>query len=373
MIRIEAETPTVLPILQEILDLVQTGGGEVHPDACLQERDGQFSVFVAPDRAEQAVPLFRLPAALLIPVAQLRWDERDDALAYQLADANLTPIQQRLLRLHVRLYNAVDKAAWARVHLPSVALADHPALLAAVRSFRPGFCKEGQSSAEKFIQTRIIRYRAAKATGSEAAVRVLMPLIDLLNHHPTGAGFQTDASGMRVALAQPEPGGECFASYGYRRDVLNLALHYGFLDRQSPWVWSAPVDVEVAGIGSVHIENRQIRSKHPLDPPKLDFRDSGVTLSHLVFHRNHPEQVRAVLRLALLGAARRAGLNDRQAGRTVEPGFVAIRDANLRLLDALERETASCAHTLPCAALLARVGQVQREVIAASLTPPAGR
>jgi hypothetical protein len=40
---------------------------------------------------------------------------------------------------------------------------------------------------------------------------VVLPLIDLLNHHHRGTPFRIEAGAMRMATAQPESSGECFA------------------------------------------------------------------------------------------------------------------------------------------------------------------
>jgi hypothetical protein len=53
-----------------------------------------------------------------------------------------------------------------------------------------------------------------------------MPLIDL------------SGGAMQIKARQPS-GRECFANYGHRRDVLDLALHYGHSDLSTPFAHSA--------------------------------------------------------------------------------------------------------------------------------------
>ena len=64
--------------------------------------------------------------------------------------------------------------------------------------------------------------------------QVLLPLIDLLNHHHAGTCFRIQDGAMRVKTVQAG-GNECFTHYGNRRDVLDLALHYGHLDQSTPF------------------------------------------------------------------------------------------------------------------------------------------
>jgi hypothetical protein len=138
--------------------------------------------------------------------------------------------------------------------------------------------------------------------------QVLMPLIDMLNHHPQGAPFQVDDSRLSVRVAQPTGDGECFAAYGGRRDVLDLALHYGYLDTATPFAFSAPVSVEVEGLCHIRVVAGRTRPAHPLDPPRTQWDGETLELSHLCAHGVHPERLQTVLRLPLLPIARKRAM-----------------------------------------------------------------
>ncbi len=76
---------------------------------------------------------------------------------------------------------------------------------------------------------------------------------------------------MRMATAQPEDSGECFAHYGHRRDRLDLALHYGHSDPSTPFAHCAPMQISVEGVGLIQVERQgQGRPAHPLDPPRVE-------------------------------------------------------------------------------------------------------
>jgi hypothetical protein len=196
---------------------------------------------------------------------------------------------------------------------------------------------------------------------------VLLPLIDLLdllNHHHHGAPFRIEASAMRMATAQPEDSGECFAHYGHRRDRLDLALHYGHSDPSTPFAHCAPLQISVEGVGLIQVERQgQGRPAHPLDPPRVELEEGGVRLSHLCCHRGHPERVRTMLKLALQAGLQRRGHGQVEAQRLAQRGLEALGAANIGLLGQLTSAAEAADH--PGGAVLAQASRRQAAIIAA--------
>jgi hypothetical protein len=372
MASVDVETAALTPILNEMLDLVRQGGGVVHANARIQERGGQFSVHADGPPGDDE-PLFFLPSPVLVPVGGVKWDERADLLAVRAVPEGLSALQVRLLELQVELYNAVGKAPWARKQLPALVVSDHPDLLEAVRAVRPGFRDKARSVAEVFIGSRVFDYDAAEDLGPGSSTEVLMPLIDFLNHHPMGSRFQVDASGIRVDMVRPVAASQCFVRYGNRRGVLNLALSYGFLDRHNPWAASTRLEVVVPGIGRVCVEGLALLPNQAVDAPRIEFRADGVVLSHVTVNRSRPEESRVVLRLGLLGAARRRGLDQRAAERAADHAIAAILDENLALLRRLESRAEASKGTPHMGALLAEATRIEGANLASLLAEsPAG-
>ncbi len=306
--RVETDTLSIRNLLHELIRLVEREGGHVHPDICFRERDGSFSVVLRNTSSPTDVPLFDLPGNLLLPIQAHQWRISGDLLYAPETLETFSPIQKELLDLQVALYNESGKIQWIRQYLPGVVLSAFPELLVAVQTLFPSFLETPVTEAEAFLQTRTLGHR--RLFGTEASPQpasVLMPLVEFLNHSRQGAAYQTQHGGLRVRVAQLEGANECVACYGKRRDVLDLLLHYGFLDLQNPLVACVPVECEVEGLGRVSIENQSIRSLGKLDVPKLTFSDEGLVLSHISCDAEHPERALVAIRLALMGAFLRKG------------------------------------------------------------------
>ncbi|WP_295452917.1 hypothetical protein [uncultured Thiodictyon sp.] len=248
----ETESPGVGESLQAVITTVLAGGGRLHPGLRLVERAGQFSAYCDPIAGAGDQPLFRLPRKLLIPVQSAVWEQCNDALRLSVAPDDLTPLQRDLLNQQVALYNAAGKIPWALNHMTSLVLDGQAPLRAALEAIWPGFANRPATPAEAFLRTRTFCDRSV--TGKDGSGQLLMPLIDLLNHHHRGARFRMDDINLVVRVVQPTVGLECFAIYGGRRDVLDLALHYGYADPCTPLAFCAPLRVDVPGLGQLRVE-----------------------------------------------------------------------------------------------------------------------
>jgi hypothetical protein len=364
-------------LLGEILTLFRKHGGAVHPCAVWRETNGHMSVTCDSGAAGYERPLVELPRELLVPVTGAEWADSKERLILRRPPPGITPLQRALLDLHVDLYNATGKVPWTISHHPRAVVPGHAPLLDALRDLRPGIYPKSDMPAEIFLHTRVFGPKSppdpvlATPIKPAAKTQVLMPLIDTLNHHPQGAPFQLDETGLRVRLAQPSGTAECFAAYGGRRDVLDLALHYGYVDEATPFAFSAPVNVEVPGLGWVAVGANRIRPAHPLDPPRVSWDGETLDISHLCCHRQHPERLRTALRLPVLAVARKCGLADDAANYQIDGAMAALAEANLSLLTKLQQATRNCLGHSPVADLLLRAADRQGEIIQAVMMPAA--
>ena len=192
-----------------------------------------------------------------------------------------------------------------------------------------------------------------------------MPLIDLLNHHNQGARYRITNGAMQIQAKQAG-GHKCFAHYGHRRDVLDLALQYGHCDLSTPFVHCAPLVTAVDGLGHIGIEHQGRRAPlHPFDSPRVTLENDGVRLSHLCCHRDHPERVQTMLSLALQAHLKHRGYTAASALKMVISGLEAIGEANVLLLKQLAADALASSH--PAAPTLAAAAQRQGSIIKAVL------
>lgn len=266
--------------------------------------------------------------------------------------------------MQAQLYNATAKLPWwARRH-PARLVEESAEVAAAIAPLKPGqLTQQTPSPVAGFLATRSFHWKAGPSQGQGQPV--LMPLIDCLNHHHRGAPYRIDDGAMRIRIAQGG-GQECFAHYGHRRDGLDLVLHYGHCDHSTPFAHSAPLDLNVEGVGRIQVE-QQVRRRpaHPLDSPQVTLEADGLKLSHLCCHLHHPERVQVLLRLALQGSLRSRGHSPAAAEHLAERGLKAIGEANVQLLRQLVAAVGASDH--PGASALAEAAQRQASIVAAVL------
>ena len=361
---VDSGSELVRTIVTEIADIVSRQAGKLHPGLRIVETAGHFSVHCTRGESADADTLIVVPRDLLVPLDELAWSERTDRLALTRPDPRLTPVQQRLLALHIDLYNATDKLDWwCNRHPGRLAMRDG-AIRDALREIRPGFeAEQPATTAAGFLESRALWLKR----GGGRQRPVLMPLVDLINHHHRGSPIALDASTLSVAASQPEGGSECFADYGGRRDVIGLALHHGYLDRSTPFAHVAPLRLRTADLGEIELLAEARQPAHAADPPEVTIDEGRITLSHLCCDLDHPDRARAVLRLALARAARLRGLKTAEAQHAATRAIGAILTENLGRLAAL---TAACQQAVPAfpqAQVLAMTAERQAQILRAVL------
>lgn len=260
-----------------MIDLVVDNGGYIHDGLVVVESEGQFSVHAD---VEEGDLLIEVPDPLLVPV-----DRPEE----------MSAVQRDLFEAHLAVYDAAGKMEWAHSHLPAVVLADRPDALAVVQRLRPSFGQTRKSVRDAFVATRVLGGKGG---------RVLMPVVDLVNHHPSGSPFRRSGRSLRLTAARATGGTECFACYSGRLDVIDQVLSYGFVLDEFHVTGAVPVQVEVDGL-QVSVRGRPASSRDVLDPPEVGFDGSTLVLSHLTFDAEHPRRTETVLALAVRLAMKR--------------------------------------------------------------------
>lgn len=302
---VDASTPGVADSVAWLVDLVVAAGGAVHPQMRVVERHGSLSVHLEGD---DDLLLIRLPESLLVPVDDLVWDSDPGRIAVVGGRTALRADQQRALDLMLDVYNRTGKADWARRHLPGCSLPTNEAVLAAVQRAAPRFDVGDGPVAEVFIGSRVLRLGADRRGPGR---RVLMPLVDFLDHHRGGAPYRVVDGAMTIPVVRPDDPTSCRVTYGPRRSPLDTALHFGFVDASALHARSMEITVDhphspIGGV--VVVEGRSLRAVSPLDPPEVSVEEGRLHLSHLTFDVAHPDRMVGLLTLGLAGVSRRGDL-----------------------------------------------------------------
>lgn len=365
LLRIESDSTEAQALLTQIGTVLHRNGATWQPELRCEVRQGGMRLLAD---ADGTGPLIIIPTELLVPVDGARWDAGDTMLRLDEAPPNVTPVQLELLHLMTALFNATDKLRWWSAAHPKGLVKHNAAVAGALENIRPGGGNAEPTStpAEGFLKTRVFGWRTRNSLGAETARTVLMPIIDLLNHHRRGATYVIRDGAMRIEVRQPDGSGECFAHYGFRRDLLDFALHYGHLDSSTPFAHCAPIAVDVDGVGRIRVERvLRMAPPHRLDPPQVTVSADELRLSHVCCHREHPERSRGMLQLALQGVLLQRGYPPVDARQLAERAIGALGEENRTRLAALAAAARGSAH--PAATLLAAAAEGQARIIAAVL------
>lgn len=177
-----------------------------------------------------------------------------------------------------------------------------------------------------------------------------LPIIDLLDHHHGGATGTWTGAAFTVDVARPDADGT-FLDYGLHRDAIGMAVVYGFADLTNPVAHSAPMEVEVPGVGAVWVLARGRARTGELLPPVVDTTGAMTTISRVTFGAtDYVDRVEGLLANAPWSLAQGEAVVTAIAQRNVE--------ALDRLLEAASRSAS------PAAEVLAGAARRQRDLIA---------
>ena len=380
MAQIQSDTPEIERYLQDLERVVVSAGGSVLDTARIVAENGEFRVEGPPPRATDK---FLFEVAEDIMPAPMDYEivlQGDDLVMNGLVmngpvlngpdlngpvlnalvlDGNrreVSDAQTQCMELLLALYNLTGKAAHQKRICPWVLLAEHTEVLETLFEARSSDIKLAKLNAlflegrqdelliESFLSSRWLVLPGDSARPDTA---VVMPFIDLLNHHSAATGYmsQVGSDGQRqvvTANAQPlaktesdtstqtdENSNECFVYYN-RMDRFDSMLHYGFIDGSTSFVRSIPMKLELRpGVELViHASTGGMTYKKPpekevifletLMPEILSGSDSHVEVSFICVPG--PAE-RDALRVILGSLIQLTGM---------EPNTVAFADAVLR-------------------------------------------
>jgi hypothetical protein len=216
-ITVESTRTEVRRALLNLVDVMVDAGAYVNPHLRFVETEGQISVWCHGDDPW----LMRIPKDTLVPVADIAWSDEPPLV---LLDApGLTPLQRDVLDACVTEMREVGTWEYFRDNHPRATISD-PEVVAVIQSLHPAFTPS--TSAAAMLKSRTI----GVTLSGDTAQSHLMPLLDLVNHHPNAPAYTWDEEFLCIPTWRSGPTTECFVSYGSRRDALGIALAYGYVD-----------------------------------------------------------------------------------------------------------------------------------------------
>lgn len=307
MIGVESDDPILSDLLASTLDLLADAGGWVNPRTILVARDGQFSVECSSDDDE---PLLFIPREALVRVDAVVWADHPWALRVAELPDDIGDIELSLLYVQAAIHNQVERLPWiARTHPVVAELPDE--VVTALRTLVPGFRSTSLSPRDVLFANRCLQVDLGDGRGVQ---RVLIPVLDLLNHHPAGARPSWDGTAFTLSVHRPFGTVECALDYGLQRDALELAAVYGFASADAAVAHLPHLTTRVTGVTgvtdvSVVASGRQASGEFA--PLSVHHGQEGTQISHLTFTVDAAAMRRLVDDVAAVG-----GL-DPAASRTV--------------------------------------------------------
>ncbi len=235
---VDAESPLVADLLAGTLEIIREAGGFIAPTTRLIERSGQLSLGSS---ADDNSPMLCIPRECFVRVDRVTWAEQESRMVIVEVPEEFSDIETEMLYLQVALHNACGKLEWMQRTHPSLDPHLPDDLVNAVRELIPSFRNPMMAATDVLWANRCFRI---PMTEGEAPERVLIPVVDLLNHHRDGAVGDWTGEDFEVGALKPFGTSECALNYGMNRDALEMVVVYGFLDEhihQTPPMVRDPV------------------------------------------------------------------------------------------------------------------------------------
>lgn len=354
--RIDSSDPSVIQLLEQIAGIVREHGGDIHPDLIIHHRAERL--WLSCPAKSQDGTLLRIPEALFVPVTGLRWRGDGGMLSYSGDTTALSAVQRQLLESMVALYNATGKVEQVAARFPCNRLEHDPELLALLRKARPSTGPSGKNLAEQFISTRL---SSQNIDDSEVTIDSLMPMIDMLNHHPYGPKYgRNEAGDWLIPLLHPNPGSdECFVRY-QKGDSFANAMWHGYFESATRHVASVQCAVQLAGIGQVTVIGHHYeRGKR--NAPLAKRQADGLELKGIVFEAETLPALRTFIGLALRGCRREWPQSE--AERHADALIALLVQANIAYFGELLALCGTGTAQFPLRALLADVARHQLAIL----------
>lgn len=377
--QVDAESPEVAIALRRTAATIRAGGGFVADDFTVRERCEQFSCAIGEQFGVAGRCLISYPTALTVPMHLLQWADRPDAL--ELADPAaarriLSRTQWRLLVDWLIMVNAVDRLAHVRATMPRFRVVAH--------TLRHHLADAGYPSIREAFTDEDVRECATAWHSMGAGLAPdgtqrwrLIPLKNLVNHHPSGSEQMPEPGRTAVITSAASDGTETFENYG-DLDALQLLMNFGYVDHSAPVVHSVPVEVESPAIGRVVVRWRAPRNPRGAtarDVPEVsrlgtpgaqspsagadstpDDEASGIELRHLDFRADNRDQVASYLAMACQSLTGQSAEAARREAESILDAILAANQDYYRRLDELVATSAQPYTALAEVSLLQQQG-----------------
>lgn len=370
MVEIVTEKADVREAINILLSGIEETGGGVHSKIQIVEDESGLGISTT-EEMRGGRELIRISRGSVLPSDRYSITIKDDAFVVKPSEElPLSDVQKRMIEAKIELYNVTKKLEWHKKVSFFYGLRKFPDLIDAVCKVRTmtdvfkdriDLVRSDMSAAQEegylvdtFLKTRHLGYSDHVRMTS---VGIIMPVIDFINHHWSGAGFgsvgSARAGDISVNTAFPVEGSlETYAHYG-TMDALDTLIRYDFPDVLSPVVRSVPFRYKLSSgqtlvvkssVATVRADNSKVAADLKVYMPDVTYKrkENEIVLSHLFIPvRGAPLALRRVLKNALLMWPD-AKISEEQVLPLVQELEVYALDLNIAEYSALLAEAKKC-------------------------------
>lgn len=322
-----------LTIIRQLIEIMETMGAKFHQDIQFVVENGNLSIESCSKRlnaeCHMSVPLTCMP---LLTDYTLSINAKSELLVKSnnsMINETAAPIMQLL----VELFNTTDKITTWENTFPFIALKNHGRILNSLLTFRPfdGKIAEYKKYFDKkqwqtlllegFFGAREFTYMNSSISSAgiqlkQRSEKGLLGIIDFLNHKMGDSGYQINphTACMNIVTTPDKLSRELFVQYGVY-DPLQTFLIYGFVDCNSPILYSGKMDIPLLSgdILSILSMSGKLSRSQPLSselshlsdylPPGIKRQGKQIVVSDLIIPNVKSKKVlREVLKAILLQA-----------------------------------------------------------------------
>jgi hypothetical protein len=265
MVTVSSDNPDIEKSIVSLCDVLEKSGSYIAPAVDIVDVGGATSVFAGADYDSEF--LFKLRHEALVPYDNFDFDIEGQDIVIAHADRNESNEHLRVLEAMVELYNRSGKFETHLKEHPLLHFDTHSESVRCLLRAREGQDIDIVSGViEKseffdelalltFFKSRLLYCKLHEMNARPSAV--LIPVVEFMNHHSSGAVFESlyskKGNVLAAQAAMPLEGSrECFTRYG-RFDALDTYLHYGFIDEGANYLRSVPMQIDLGGVGVIRV------------------------------------------------------------------------------------------------------------------------
>lgn len=358
---VKGSNKALVNLIKKLIESNEQAGAFFSPLIKVMANDTDLSI-ITTQSVEKNIPLLDIPLSCMPLLCDYSLSIENNALVCKAHKKQCNPNANTTMLLMIEIYNQTKKLKEWKVSSPFFSLIDYPVLLNALVEGKKNTSKitnfyrlaqQGKKDKlliESFFGARVFSYKSdkLKQQGIKSETeKGLLSIIDFINHKTGSTYYRSTQNGIGVnAPANQLADDELFVQYNYF-DPLGTLLIYGFVDLNSPYLFSVPVILTLQDGREAHVlGNNPFGNETVTDSgkhlakylPTITPLKTGVSLDSLsIPNANNIGLLREVLTTVVKSIAGSKKLTDRILLSEVNVLEKQLLQLNLQYWNNLER------------------------------------